>query len=101
VQKDGALLYERIAKIVTDYTKLGSALKQAGNAYNAFGSSLETRVLPAARKFKDHGVQSNKDVAAIEPIELNPRPITSDELTGNGQLSFVDHEALTEEAEVE
>jgi DNA recombination protein RmuC len=91
VQRDGALLYERIAKIVDDYIKLGRALKQAGSAYNDFGSSLEARVLPAARRFKDNGVSSNKDVAQVEPIEIHPRQLQSPELTANGQLGFAAH----------
>ena len=86
VQKDGALLYERIVKIVGDYVKLGNALKQAGTAYNEFGSSLETRVLPAARRFKENGVQTNKDMAVIEPLEFGPRPLQSSELAHNAAL---------------
>lgn len=92
VQKDGALVYERIAKIVDDYNKLGRALKQAGAAFNDFGSSLETRVLPAARRFKDGGVQSNKEIAVVEPIEVSPRALTADELTRQSALGFADHE---------
>jgi DNA recombination protein RmuC len=92
VQKDGALLYDRISKIVDDYNKLGKALKNAGTAYNDFGSSLESRVLPAARKFKDHGVQSNKEMAAIEPIEVSLRQLTAEELTRQSALGFAEHE---------
>ncbi len=94
VQKDGALLYDRISKIVDDYNKLGKALKNAGNAYNDFGSSLESRVLPAARKFKDHGVQSNKEMAAIEPIEVALRQLTAEELTRQAALGFSEHESI-------
>lgn len=101
VQKDGALLYERIAKIVDDYNKLGKALKQAGNAYNDFGGSLESRVLPAARKFKDHGVQSNKEMAVIEPVEISPRQLTSDELTRQSTLGFVGHDGSALPTETE
>ncbi len=92
VQKDGALLYDRISKIVDDYNKLGKALKNASTAYNDFGSSLESRVLPAARKFKDHGVQSNKEMAAIEPIEVALRQLTAEELTRQSALGFSEHE---------
>ncbi len=99
VQKDGSQLYERICKIVDDYNKLGKALKQAGNAYNEFGSSLEARVLPAARRFKDNGVQSNKDLALIEPIEVSPRPLTSDELTRQAALGFAETEETSHSTE--
>ena len=92
VQKDGALLYERICKIKADYDKLGHALANAGKAYNAFGSSLEARVLPAARKFKDHGVQSNQELAAVEPIEMNPRELTGEELPRQNTLGFTEQD---------
>jgi DNA recombination protein RmuC len=92
VQKDGATLYDRITKIVDDYVKLGRALKQAGAAYNDFGSSLEARVLPAARRFKDNGVQTNKEMAAIEQIEVTPRTLTAEDLIRQSALGFVGHE---------
>jgi hypothetical protein len=36
---------------------------------------LETRILPAARKFKELGIASDKELPLLEAIELGPRPI--------------------------
>lgn len=91
VQKDGAELYNRICKLAEHYEKLGKALKNAGIAYNDFGGTLETRVLPAARRFKENGVQTNKDVAVVEPIEFDPRPLQNDELRKSNVLPFAEH----------
>ncbi len=88
VQRDGAELYNRIGKLVDHYVKLGNALKSAGSAYNEFGGTLEARVLPAARRFKEHGVQTNKEMAAIEPIEFEARPLQSNELAHTAALGF-------------
>ncbi len=79
LQADAATLYDRICKIALDYVQLGKALSAAGKKYNEMGGTLESRVLPAARKFKDHGVQSNNEIAAIEPIEFSPRPLQAAE----------------------
>jgi DNA recombination protein RmuC len=34
---------------------------------------LETRILPAARRFKELGVSSQKDIPLLEPAEFIPR----------------------------
>jgi len=79
LQADAATLYERVCKIAGDYAKLGKAIGAAGRVYNELAGSLESRVLPAARKFKDHGVQSNTDMAVIDQVEFVPRQLTSPE----------------------
>lgn len=91
VRENGRVLYERLTILVDHYAKLGKALEQAGKAYNSFGSSLESRVLPAARQFKDSGITTNKDVAVIEPIELHPKAlIRTDAPEGSQSLLGLD-----------
>jgi DNA recombination protein RmuC len=40
-------------------------------------ASLESRILPAARKFKELGVSSDKEVSLLDPVEAMPREKTS------------------------
>lgn len=71
--KLGKDLYERMAVLAEHFNDVGQALGKSVSAYNRAVSSLETRVLPAARKFKELGVSSDKDIPLLEPAELLPR----------------------------
>lgn len=86
VQRDGSKLYESVVTLMEHYQKLGKYIESAGKAYNAFGGSLETRVLPAARKFKDYGIQTNKELPSEDTvIEFSPRPLQSGEFKSGTQ----------------
>jgi len=88
LQADAATLFDRICKIANDYATLGKALNTATKKYNEMGATLESRVLPAARKFKEHGVQSNTEMAAIEQIEFSPRALQSPEFVEDGKSAL-------------
>lgn len=79
LQRDAALLYDRVCKMTEHYVNLGKALSAAGRKYNEMGGALESRVLPAARRFKEHGVPTNNLLAVVEPVEFDPRPLQSAE----------------------
>jgi DNA recombination protein RmuC len=59
--------------LVEHLNDVGQALAKGVGAYNKAVGSLETRILPAARKFKELGVSSEKDLALLEPVEIVPR----------------------------
>jgi len=69
----GKDLYERMAVLAEHVNDVGQALGKSVSAYNRAVSSLETRILPAARRFKELGVSSDKDIPLLEPAELVPR----------------------------
>lgn len=69
----GKELYERMAVLAEHVNDVGQALSKSITAYNRAVGSLETRVLPAARKFRDLGVSSDKEIPRLEPAELVPR----------------------------
>jgi len=48
-------------------------------AYNKAVGSIEARILPAARKFKELGIASDKDLPQLEPVESVPRPTPAGE----------------------
>jgi DNA recombination protein RmuC len=71
--KLGKDLYERMAVLADHLNDVGQALGKSVSAYNRAVGSLETRILPAARRFKELGVSSDKEIALLEPAELLPR----------------------------
>jgi DNA recombination protein RmuC len=71
----GKDLYERMAILAEHLNGIGQALGKSVQAYNKAVGSLETRILPAARKFKELGIASDKELPLLEAIELGPRPI--------------------------
>ncbi len=69
----GKDLYERMATLTDHLSEIGQALGKSVGAYNKAVGSLESRVLPAARKFKDLGISSDKDITVLETCEIEPR----------------------------
>ena len=57
----GSELFERISTMTDHFNGLGKELNSAVKKYNDTLSSMETRVLSSARKFKELGVGSAKD----------------------------------------
>ena len=77
----GRDLYERLSTMVEHLEGVGRNIKQAADSYDRFVGSLEQKVLPGARRFKDLGVSSPKDVDVPEPLALALRRVTKAELT--------------------
>ncbi|HEU4682965.1 MAG TPA: DNA recombination protein RmuC [Nitrospira sp.] len=69
----GKDLYERMAVLTEHLNDVGQALGKSVSAYNRAVGSLETRILPAARRFKDLGVSSEKEISTLSPVELVSR----------------------------
>jgi DNA recombination protein RmuC len=76
----GKDLYERISKMGSHFSSLGKKLGEAVGSYNDALGSLESRVLPAARKFQDLQHSETQSIPKIEPIEQNPRELQAEEL---------------------
>ena len=69
----GKDLYERMTLLAQYLNEIGAALGKSVAAYNRAVGSLESRVWPAARKFKDLGIATDKEMPLIEPVEQAPR----------------------------
>jgi DNA recombination protein RmuC len=76
----GRELYERLGVFASHFSKVGRALDTAVGAYNQATGSLERRLLVTARRFEQHGAASG-ELAAVEPLEKTPLPLTAVELT--------------------
>lgn len=79
----GRDLYDRMGVLATHFQKVGKHLDQAVTSYNQAVGSLEGRVLPTARKFREFGaVRGDKaGLPDLEPLTLETRPLTAVELT--------------------
>lgn len=81
----GKQLYERMRTLAGHISNIGNGLEKASEAYNSAVGSLENRVLPAARRFKELGAASGEEIAVIEPIDTQPRQLTVLELKKESQ----------------
>lgn len=79
IAKLGKELYGRLATMCGHLDKVGANLQNAVGNYNAFVGSLESRVLPAARRFRDLEVEdSGQEVPEVRQVELAPRNIQAE-----------------------
>ncbi|PPG39570.1 DNA recombination protein RmuC [Pseudoclavibacter sp. RFBA6] len=78
-------LHTRLGTLATHIDKLGRSLSGATTSYNAFLGSLETRVLPTARKLDALNIGS--PIHTPRPVEEQLRGITAPELTEQGHLT--------------
>jgi DNA recombination protein RmuC len=72
----GKELHDRLRKLATHITGVGTNLDRAVEAYNQAVGSLENRVLVSARKFADLGASVAEDIPELEPIETTARALS-------------------------
>jgi len=75
----GKQLYERLSTLAEHLRNVGKGLENANRAYNDAVGSMEARLFPAARRFKEMGISSAKDIETVEPVETTPRALTPPE----------------------
>ncbi len=68
----GVELYDRIQTLTTYFSDMGASLDGAMKSYNQAMTSLRTRVIVSARKMKELGAGSSKEIPEIEPIDREP-----------------------------
>jgi DNA recombination protein RmuC len=79
----GRDLHKRISDTARHLAKLGRQIDGTVRAYNEAVGSLESRVLPGARRFEElHAANVDVEVEALLPVETSPRPLLAPELTG-------------------
>jgi len=72
----GKELYERIYTLVKHFVDIGSAIGKAMDCYNKVIGSMELRVLPSVRKFKELGVTGAEEIPVLEQIDKTPRSLS-------------------------
>lgn len=79
-------LYGRLSTLGENVTKLGSSIKTSVDRYNSLVGSLETRVLPAARKLNNLDEKTvlpeNEIIQILQPLESVPKSLTAVEFLG-------------------
>ncbi|MEJ3404665.1 DNA recombination protein RmuC [Rathayibacter sp. YIM 133350] len=85
-------LYSRLSTTAGQIEKLGRTIERTVKDYNTFVGSLESRVLPTARKLG--ALDESKVFAPLAGIEESPRELTAYEFTS--ALSTVDDELAIE-----
>jgi DNA recombination protein RmuC len=68
INRLGKELYERFSVVFEHFSRTGQSLNKAVESYNEGARSLESRLLPSIRKFKDLGVSSPKEIAPLVEI---------------------------------
>jgi DNA recombination protein RmuC len=88
IQRLGRDLHDRIRTVAGHLQSLGSQLGKSVDAYNKAVGSLESRVLPGARKLRDLGAGgASEEVPRLEPVESLVRQMEMPALTSAGKPS--------------
>ena len=81
ISEAGKELYKRMADMGKHFAKLGSDLNSAVGSYNKTVGTMERRVLPTARKFKDLETTSAQvDLKEATEVDLVTRDLQAPEL---------------------
>ena len=84
----GQELYKRVSVFGGHMDNVGKGLERAITSYNQAIGSLESNVLPQARRFKDYNVaQGSKDIDPVKLVETTARDLSSPELRDSKKLS--------------
>ncbi len=71
----GRTLYDRLRVLAEHLAGVGTGLDRALEAYNKAVGSFETRVLVAARRFKELGAASGPEIELLNSVDTRPRAL--------------------------
>ena len=75
----GSELYERVGNVLTQVSKMGTHLNTSLTAYNEMIGSLENRMMPTLRKFRDLKVVQGKEMVPLKSIDSQTRSLNAPE----------------------
>ena len=81
----GKQLYERVRVFASHIGEVGHGLDGAVKAYNDAVGSLETRVLTTARKFRELGSGSDKEIEDLPAVDRAARAVQIPEISSSIQ----------------
>jgi DNA recombination protein RmuC len=71
----GRQLYERMNTLAQHFDNVGSNLEKAIGSYNKAVGSIETRILPSVRRFRELGITGADEIPVIRQIDQKPRSL--------------------------
>ncbi|MEE2840441.1 MAG: DNA recombination protein RmuC [Acidobacteriota bacterium] len=71
----GKDLYDRLFKLADHFTRLGTTLDRAVQAYNETVGSFERRVVVQAKRFKELGVPAKEEISEVSWIDRTARQL--------------------------
>lgn len=77
IREIGSELYQRLATFTEHLSKMGKSLTSSVQHFNKAVGSMDTRILPSARKFTEMGIHTDKPVESLSQIETTPRSVES------------------------
>ncbi len=85
IRDEGEKVYKALITAVEHLSKVGAALNTATTTYNAAVGSIETRLLPPARKMNELGLRNAKPLPSPDAIETSIRQFTKPELRSRSE----------------
>ncbi len=79
----GKQLYDRVRTFAAHFEGVGAALGRSIESYNRAVGSMESRVLPSARRFKELGAATGDEIPELEPVDETPRALAAPERDGS------------------
>ena len=80
IRTQGRELLSRLGVFIDHLAKVGTNLGRATDSYNKAVNSLQTRLLPTARRFEEIGVRSDRDLEKAETQTTAPILTADDQL---------------------
>ena len=76
----GRALYDRMRILAEHFSNVGSDLDHAVESYNKAVASFEGRVLVTARKFKELGAASDREIEVVDAVDRTARSVQAPDL---------------------
>lgn len=76
----GLQLHDRMAILTEHLVRIRRSLEGAVRSYNEAMGTLERRVLPTARRFRELGLSSRREIATVRGVEGDPLRVTAGEV---------------------
>ncbi len=77
----GKQLYDQLKALAEHFEDMRRSLEKAITAYNKAVGSLESRVFPAARRFKELGAATGDEIPVVEAVDQAPRSLASPDVS--------------------